>query len=325
MCRSASCSNESGPAQSPCIRCDTCDGFPCLVHAKSDAEVMRVRPGARTSQRIAHDRRLRLAPGDQRFGPRGHRFSSSAPAEQLSTTRPTSWSSSCGAINSAALLAALGQRQHPNGLANGSDVVGRHYMGHNNSVLLALSRCPNPTVFQKTLGINDFYFGTEDWPHPMGHISFVGKLDGSMRCAPAPPSLAPGWTLDIMAKHSLDFWLTSEDLPDPDNRVTLNRDGQIVLSYTPNNLEGHNRLQGILKQLMRKQNAGSTATSATTVSSRAASSSAIASRWPASPTRTAPFVLATIPRPPPWTPTAARTRSTTSTWSTAASSRRAPP
>ena len=86
----------------------------------------------------------------------------------------------------------------------------------------------------------------------MGHISFVGKLDLHALKAGAP-AIAPGWTLDLMAKHSLDFWLTSEDLPDANNRVTLTRDGQIVLSYKPNNLEGHERLKAKLQQLMKRQ------------------------------------------------------------------------
>jgi choline dehydrogenase-like flavoprotein len=125
-------------------------------------------------------------------------------------------------------------------------------MGHINSVLMALSRCPNPTVFQKSLALNDFYFGSPEWEYPMGHISFVGKLDGATLSAGAP-AIAPGWTLDLMGKHSLDFWLTSEDLPDPENRVTLDRDGRIVLSYTPNNGEGHKRLIGKLESLMNQQ------------------------------------------------------------------------
>ena len=110
-------------------------------------------------------------------------------------------------------------------------------MGHVNSVLMAVSKCPNPTVFQKTLGVNDFYFGSKDFEYPMGHISFVGKLDAVALSAGAPP-LTPGFTLDLMAKHSLDFWLTSEDLPSPDNRVTLDREGNIELRYTPNNERG---------------------------------------------------------------------------------------
>jgi choline dehydrogenase-like flavoprotein len=157
---------------------------------------------------------------------------------------------SAGAINSAALLLGSANDKHPNGLANRSDVVGRHYMGHTNSVQMALSRCPNPTVFQKTLALNDFYFGSPEWPYPMGHISFVGKLDLAALRGGAP-ALAPGWTLDLMAKHSLDFWLTSEDLPDPDNRVTLSRDGHIVLSYTPNNLEAHERLVAKVREITK--------------------------------------------------------------------------
>jgi choline dehydrogenase-like flavoprotein len=159
---------------------------------------------------------------------------------------------SCGAINSAALLLRSANEKHPRGLANGSDVVGRHYMGHVNSVLMAISKCPNPTVFQKSLAVNDFYFGSKDWEYPMGHISFVGKLDGDALRGGAP-ALVPGWTLDQMGKHSLDFWLTSEDLPDPNNRVTLDRSGNIVLSYTPNNDEGHKRLIEKLKGLMKQQ------------------------------------------------------------------------
>jgi choline dehydrogenase-like flavoprotein len=159
---------------------------------------------------------------------------------------------SAGAINSAALLLRSAGDRHPQGLANGSGVVGRHYMGHVNSILMAVSKCPNPTVFQKTLGINDFYFGSPEWEFPMGHISFVGKLDADTLRAGAP-AIAPGWTLDLMARHSLDFWLTSEDLPDPDNRVTLDRDGNIVLAYTPNNEEGHRRLIDQLKRVMKHQ------------------------------------------------------------------------
>jgi choline dehydrogenase-like flavoprotein len=161
---------------------------------------------------------------------------------------------SCGAINSAALLLRSANDAHPNGLANRSGVVGRHYMGHVNSVLMAISKCPNPTVFQKSLSLNDFYLGSKDWAYPMGHISFVGKLDAATLKAGAP-AIAPGWTLELMARHSLDFWLTSEDLPDPDNRVTLDREGNVVLTYKPNNEEGHTRLIAKLQSLMKQQTA----------------------------------------------------------------------
>ena len=92
---------------------------------------------------------------------------------------------------------------------------------------MAISKCPDPTIFQKTLALYDFYFGSKELNFPMGHISFVGKLDGVALSAGAP-AIAPGATLDLMARHSLDFWMTSEDLPDPKNRVTFDRDGSVT-------------------------------------------------------------------------------------------------
>jgi choline dehydrogenase-like flavoprotein len=146
-----------------------------------------------------------------------------------------------GAINSAALLLRSKNEQHPNGLANGSDVVGRHYMAHNNSALLAISKKPNPTVFGKTLGLNDFYHGSTDSELPLGHIQMLGKSDQLMFREDAP-GFTPGLALDYIAKHALDFWMTSEDLPDPNNRVLVDEDGKIHLHYTENNLEAHQRL-----------------------------------------------------------------------------------
>jgi choline dehydrogenase-like flavoprotein len=245
--------DEVNPRTSHCIRCNTCDGFPCLVGAKADAHVCAVEPALRhpnvTLVTNARVDRLRTNVSGRSVTQivverEGAREEYSADIVVVS----------CGAINSAALLLRSASDRHPNGLANRSGVVGRHYMGHVNSVLMAISRCPNPTVFQKTLGVNDFYFGSADWDFPMGHISFVGKLDGATLRAGAP-AIAPGFTLDLMARHSLDFWLTSEDLPDPDNRVTLDRQGEIVLSYRPNNEEGHRRLIAKLKHLMAQQRA----------------------------------------------------------------------
>jgi choline dehydrogenase-like flavoprotein len=243
--------DERNRRTSRCIRCATCDGHPCLVNAKSDAQVVCVDPALEhenvTLLTNAYVARLETsATGREVTGVvverDGRRETYGADVVVVS----------CGAINSAALLLRSASERHPRGLANGSDVVGRHYMGHLNSVLMALSRCPNPTVFQKSLALNDFYFGSPEWDHPMGHISFVGKLDGVTLSAGAP-AIAPGWTLELMGKHSLDFWLTSEDLPDPDNRVTLDRDGRIVLSYTPNNGEGHKRLIARLEGMMQQQ------------------------------------------------------------------------
>jgi choline dehydrogenase-like flavoprotein len=232
--------DERSPHTSKCIRCSTCDGFPCLIHAKSDAQVMCVEPALRHAN-VSLLRNSIVCKLETSYSGRavtGVLVEHDGQAVRYSADLVAV---SCGAINSAALLLRSANERHPRGLANSSDAVGRHYMGHTNSVLMAISKCPNPTIFQKTLSVNDFYFGSEEWPFPMGHISFVGKLDAETLRAGAP-AIAPGWTLEAMAKHSLDFWLTSEDLPDADNRVTLNRDGAIVLSYKPNNQRAHERL-----------------------------------------------------------------------------------
>ena len=238
-----------GDRRSPCIRCSTCDGHPCLINAKADAQTCAVDPALEfpnvTLMPEAYVSRLETDATGHRVTQvhvtrHGEQFSLSADFVVVAA----------GAINSAALLLRSASDRHPRGLANASDTVGRHYMGHINSVMLALSREPNPTVFQKTLSLNDYYLATPEWEFPMGHISFVGKTDGITLSAGAPP-LVPGMTLDLMAKHSLDFWLTSEDLPDPDNRVSLDRDGKIVLTYKPNNEEGHKRLIAKLKSLLK--------------------------------------------------------------------------
>ena len=243
--------DEQNPHKSRCIRCNTCDGFPCLVYAKSDAQVVCVDPALEhhnvTLLTQAYVSRLETSPSG--------RAVTAVQVERNGVKETYSGDLvvvSCGAINSAALLLRSANDTHPRGLANSSDVVGRHYMGHVNSVLMAVSKCPNPTIFQKTLSVNDFYLPSPAWEYPMGHISFVGKLDGDTLKAGAP-ALVPGFTLDLMATHSLDFWLTSEDLPDPNNRVTLDRDGNIVLAYKPNNDAGHKRLIATLEGLMKQQ------------------------------------------------------------------------
>ena len=245
--------DEVNPQKSPCIRCNTCDGYPCLLNAKADAHICCVLPALRypnvtliTGTKVT--RLLTSASGREITGVEVQRNGTNE------TYSANVVIVSAGAINSAALLLRSANERHPNGLANGSDVVGRHYMGHTNSVLMAVSKCANPTVFQKTLSVNDFYFGSPEWDFPMGHISFVGKLDGDTLKAGAP-KIAPKWTLDLMGRHSLDFWLTSEDLPDPANRVTVDRDGEIVLSYKPNNEEGHKRLIKKLEMLLSRQRA----------------------------------------------------------------------
>ncbi len=242
--------DEDHPERSACIKCNTCDGYPCLVNAKSDAQITCVDPALAHSNVTllthAYVIRLETSPSGRQVT-KVHVEHEGSPEEYSADIIVVS----CGAINSAALLLRSANATQPKGLANSSDVVGRHYMCHNNSALLALSTRPNPTSFQKTLALNDFYFRANDWDYPLGHLQMLGKSDLEQLRSGAP-SFAPGMALDAMAKHSIDFWLTSEDLPDPNNRVTLDSKGEIILHYTENNLEGHKRLIAKLKGLLNE-------------------------------------------------------------------------
>ena len=185
--------DEADMPHSACVRCATCDGFPCLVHAKSDAEVLAVRPAlehANVTLRT-RTRALRLETNAAGTAVTGVVVECDGERETFTADVVVV---SCGAANSAALLFASATDAHPHGLANGSEQVGRNYMFHNSSAVLALSKEENPTSFQKTLGINDFYFATEDFEFPMGNIQMVGKSSADMYHGEKPlqTKLAPG-------------------------------------------------------------------------------------------------------------------------------------
>jgi choline dehydrogenase-like flavoprotein len=243
-------------ADSPCIRCDRVDGFPCLLGAKADAEMAVIRPALAahpnltlmtrtTVERLLTDAGGRAVTGVAVTLPDGSPGTFTADIVVLSA----------GAILSAALLLKSATGKHPQGLANSSDMVGRNYMRHNNLALIAFSREPNPTVFQKTLALNDFYGPGRDWPYPMGHIQMLGKSDDWQIKGAAPRGLrwAPTVPYGQVARHSIDFWLTGEDLPLPESRITLRPDGAIRLALQPdNNTEGLTRLRRAFQAMLAK-------------------------------------------------------------------------
>jgi choline dehydrogenase-like flavoprotein len=240
--------NEAYRAQSHCLKCDTCDGYPCLVHAKADAEVIAVRPALQRPNVTL----LTKAEVIQ--------LKTSASGREVTEvilshgTGIASYSASivvvaAGAANSARLLLMSANDQHPHGLANGSDQVGRNYMFHNSQAVVALALEPNLTRFQKTISLNDFYFRDQDFDFPLGNIQMIGKSKGPMFRDDAP-FFAPGFALNEMARHAVDFWLTTEDIPDPNNRITLDRHKKIVLNYTFNNQVPTKRLFERLKSML---------------------------------------------------------------------------
>ena len=243
--------NEAQRPRSTCIRCSWCDGYPCMVHAKSDAEVIAVRPvldrpnitlvtGAEVTK-LETDGAGRAVTGVVvvRDGER-----------EVYTGGIVALAA--GAANSAKLLLNSAHDAHPHGLANGSDQVGRNYMFHNCKAVVALSTEKNDTVFQKTLGINDFYFATKDDEWPAGNIQMIGKSNAEAMRGEKPKltKLSPEWTLSDVAERAVDFWLTTEDLPVADNRVTTDRGGNVHLAYTPTNDAEADRLYGELKKIL---------------------------------------------------------------------------
>jgi choline dehydrogenase-like flavoprotein len=247
--------DESNPPYSVCMRCDSCDGFPCVVHAKSDAEVLGVRPALEhpNLELWTEAEAVRLmTSGSAVTGVVVKR------GEETETVRADLVVLSCGAANSARLLLMSANDEHPRGLANGSDQVGRNYMFHNSQAVLAVSKEENPTVFQKTLGINDFYLSGPDFEFPMGNIQMVGKSQADMFRGEKPKAtaLAPEWTLKQVAGHAIDFWLSTEDLPRAENRVTVGGDGVITIAYHSSNEEPKQRLYDQLKSMLSKLDGG---------------------------------------------------------------------
>ena len=237
---------------SPCIRCDAFDGFPCASNGKADAQVICVDP-ALTHANVtlltgAYVERLRTDPSGRTVT--GVEVVRNGEREVYQGDIVVS---ACGALSSALLMFRSASDAHPGGLANGSDQVGRNYMRHNNAAFMAVSRRPNDTVFQKTLALSDFYFGADDYDYPLGEIQMIGKSHGDQVRAEALPAALgwfPGMPFDELARHSLDFWLMSEDLPLPDNRIRLERDGRVVLKVNPTGGEAHARLRHKLEGLL---------------------------------------------------------------------------
>jgi choline dehydrogenase-like flavoprotein len=239
-----------------CIRCDAFDGFPCLLNGKADAQVMCVDPALKAYRNLtlltsAYVSKLETDASGKTVS--GVHVTRAGQEERYSADIVVV---ACGALSSALLLLRSGNDKQPKGLANGSDQVGRNYMRHNQSILMALMREPNDTVFQKTLAVSDYYFGSDDWDFPLGLIQMCATSHGAQIRGEALPSWlewAPKMPFEEMARHSMDFWLSSEDLPRPENRIYYDGD-RVVLDLKEGNMEAHHRLKKKLEKML--SNAG---------------------------------------------------------------------
>jgi choline dehydrogenase-like flavoprotein len=294
---------------------DTCDGYPCLVHAKSDADINCIRQilhlpnvtlmtNSRVTKLLTNSTGTTVVSVEvihsgsyKLYGSQSHPAEDTAPPSTGDRTVTYSADIFClcaGAVNSAAVLLASANDEHPNGLANRSDQVGRNFMYHQADALLALSTETNEDSYTKTWGTNDFYLSDTDpsYPYPLGQVQPVGSFHFEMMKDDAPP-LTPGFVLEGMKHHAVPWWLTTEDLPDPQNRVTLHNatpstvdnrqpglEGahpsgdtghtnesdrvsdhapyRIQLSYTPNNVESFNRLKTRWVDTLKKAGHAST-------------------------------------------------------------------
>ncbi len=242
---------------SACIRCSAYDGFPCLTNGKADAQIACVDPALAypnvTLLTHAYVERLETdASGRTVTGVHVQR------GGEHEVYQADIVVSACGALSSALLMFRSASDKHPKGLANGSDQVGRNYMRHNNSAFMAVSRAPNDTTLQKTMAMNDFYFGADDWDYPLGGIQTLGKSHGETVRAEALPaflSFFPEWPFDQLARHAIDFWVMTEDLPLAENRITMAHDGRVTLDVRPTGGEAHKRLRHKLQGLLGKLDA----------------------------------------------------------------------
>lgn len=156
---------------------------------------------------------------------------------------------SAGAVMSAVMLLRSTDGKNPKGLANRSDQVGRHFMNHNTSAVLAIDpRRRNDCVYQKTIGFNDFYLGDGNGGKPLGNVQLLGRVTGPI--LKANIRWAPEWALSIMSGHAIDWYGMSEDLPNPDSRVRVNG-SSVILDWQRSNLVPHTRLVAKMKEIFR--------------------------------------------------------------------------
>ncbi len=244
------------PWESPCIRCHTCGGFPCLREAKSDGRKMVRRACAYDNVELvigAKVKRLETAPGG---GTVSSVIYETGGMEQQ--VRGDIVVLAAGAVNTAAILLASHNADHPEGLANGSDQVGRNYMFHTASASLSFALPPVEADFLKTMAINDFYWRDPDggFDFPMGNIQLLEYLDPDVIRGQIgntmPAWLLPRWVASMMSKRLIPFLLLTEDLPEQRNRVRLGKDGTIHLEYWYNNLVAHKRLIQRFQDTMKK-------------------------------------------------------------------------
>ena len=233
-----------------CVLCNTCNSFPCRIHAKSDADVCGVRPAVkRPNVTLWTNTIARRLVTDLR----GRKVEAVEVERHGETRRLTAglFIVSCGAVNSAALLLRSASDRHLGGLANSSGLVGRRYMAHLATMMQGFHPFRvNETVFQKTVAVNDFYLAGPGRPYPLGQIQSQGRTHGVMAQIVVP--WIPLRAYEAWVARGVDWLAMSEDLPSEENRVLVEPDGRIRLHYRPNNVRAHAALVRRMRRILRR-------------------------------------------------------------------------
>jgi choline dehydrogenase-like flavoprotein len=225
------------------------DGAPSVGGLKGDAENRALRPALETADVTLLTRALVTEVLTDESGRRATGLRVRRDGRELIINAGTVVLSA-GAVNSAVLLLRSTSKAHPAGLANGSGLVGRNYMVHNSTFFMGVNPFRrNRTSWQKTLGLNDWYVAARGHAFPLGNVQMLGKLRGAMVKRARP--WAPMFLLDLITDRSVDLYLTTEDLPDPNNRVRV-EGGRIIIDWTPNNLAPHRQLVREVSRAVRK-------------------------------------------------------------------------
>ena len=229
-----------------CVRCNTCDGFPCRLGAKGDAETRLIDP---VQQHENVELRTEAQVVRLRADTSGRRVVAAEMADGTEM-RGALFVLAAGAVNSAAILLRSVHAKHPNGLANASGMVGRHYMNHNCTAVMAIRPLrANRETFQKTLAVNDFYLGDGAGGPPLGNLQLLGKIMEPMLRSEI--RRVPRWARAWLAAHSVDWYAMSEDLPHPESRVMVRNDGTVVLDWRRTNVAAHETLVAKARRMLR--------------------------------------------------------------------------
>lgn len=220
------------------------DGFPDPTEAKADAQVVALREALKSRNVTLLTRTHVDKLVADKSGKRISQVEVTRDGEKISFESDLVVLAA-GAVNSAGILLRSGN------LANSSGLVGRNYMLHQNGCVINFSQKLNTSQFQKSFSLSDFYHEAEDSEFPLGTIQLMGKNDPDTVLGLTEEHF-PGKSFEELSTHSVDFWITSEDLPDYNNQVTLRKDGSIKTIYTVNNREAYNRLKKKLYSILDK-------------------------------------------------------------------------